>query len=263
MKFVIQYNMMGEQQLSKIRSSVERFPHVFVGMIPFSHEMTANEPLEGVDFIPYGSTLMTTVTKELGWKGLHFDLSTFNYIASANSRADMLNSDSNDYVFQIMDALTFLKQRPEKEVWFIRPSEDLKQFSGQVIEAKECYDWLLDAMLCESSGSYKLDPWTVVVLAQPKNIQAEWRWFVVGGKVVSGSMYRREGQMFQKRETDEATIREAQQFADGWLPDPCCVMDLALVDNEVKVVEFNCINSSGFYDNDVDAIFKALYDYHT
>lgn len=262
MKFVVQYNMMGEQQLSKIRSSVERFPHVFVGIIPFSHEMTANEPLEGTDFIPYGSTLMTTVTKGLGWKGLHFDLSTFNYEAAARNRADMLNAQ---YLMNIGDTIRFMQVDAwgANQQWFVRPSDDLKQFSGQVMEATECADWLTDAMACESSGSYKLEPTTKVVIAEPKNIQAEWRWFVVGGKVVSGSMYRREGQMFQKRENDEATIREAQGLADVWLPDPCCVMDLALVDDEVKVIEFNCINSSGFYDNDVDAVFKSLYDYHS
>jgi hypothetical protein len=58
-------------------------------------------------------------------------------------------------------------------------------------------------------------------------------------------------------------IDEAQELANKWLPDQCCVMDLALVEDELKVIEFNCINSSGFYDHDVDAIFKALWKYHT
>lgn len=261
MKFVVQYNMMGEQQLSKIRSSVERFPHVFAGMIPFSHEITANEPLEGTDFIPYGSTLMTTVTKELEWKGLHFDLQTFNYEASSQNRSDMLNAQ---FIMTIEEAVSFMSTETSgaHQQWFVRPSEDLKQFSGQVMEAKECVDWFKDAMACESSGSYKLEPDTKIVIAEPKNIQAEWRWFIVGGQVISGSMYRREGQMFQQREADVVVAREAQEFADVWLPDPCCVMDLALVNNEVKVIEFNCINSSGFYDNNVDAVFEALYEYH-
>lgn len=261
-KFVIQQNLMGEQQLSKTRAAVEPYPHVYVGLIPFSHEITSNVPLEGTDFIPYGSTLMTNVTKELGWKGLHFDLAQFNYEASALNRTDMLNAQ---FIMTIDEAVRFMTNgmRGANQTWFVRPSEDLKQFAGQVMEAQECADWFKDAMACESSGSYKLEPDTKVVIAEPKNLQAEWRWFVVGGKVVSGSMYRREGQMYLQRETDEATIREAQMLADKWLPDPCCVMDLALVNNEVKVIEFNCINSSGFYDNDVVAVFKALYDYHT
>lgn len=37
-------------------------------------------------------------------------------------------------------------------------------------------------------------------------------------------------------------------------------MDLCAVENGIKVVEFNCLNSSGFYNSDVCAIIKALDD---
>jgi hypothetical protein len=117
-------------------------------------------------------------------------------------------------------------------------------------------------MECQTSGTYKLEPETKVVLCEPKNIQAEFRWFVVDGKVVSGSMYRCRNQLIKQRMTEPEEFDEAQKMADKWLPAPCCVMDLALVDDELKVIEFNCINSSGFYDNDVVAIFKTLWEYH-
>lgn len=259
MKFVIQDNLINADHLEQTRLAIQNYPHLFVGVIPFSHEITSNEPLEGVDYIPYGSTLMTNITKELGWKGLHFDLSQFNYEAATRNRSDMLNAG---LVIDLSDAIEMLHKQPADEMWFVRPSEDLKQFSGQVMEAKECADWMEDAMKCESSGSYKLDADTRIVLARPQNIFAEWRWFVVGGKVVSGSMYRRVGQLYKSRELDDKAIREAQTIADEWLPDPCCVMDLALTEDGVKVIEFNCINSSGFYDNDIAAVFKSLYEYH-
>lgn len=107
----------------------------------------------------------------------------------------------------------------------------------------------------------KIDEDLMIILAAPKKIQAEWRWFIVDGKIVDGSMYRAHGQMRQSHEKDPMLVREAQQFADIWLPSPCCVMDLALVDDEMKVIEFNCINSSGFYKHDVDLIFKKLWEY--
>lgn len=88
-----------------------------------------------------------------------------------------------------------------------------------------------------------------------------FRWFIVGGKVISGSMYLCRGQFRKERIVDRELIKEAQIFADKWIPSLCCVMDLALVDNELKVVEFNCINSSGFYDTDIEAVFKSLYDF--
>jgi hypothetical protein len=37
-------------------------------------------------------------------------------------------------------------------------------------------------------------------------------------------------------------------------------MDLALVDGEMKVIEFNTINSSGLYDHNTEAIILALWE---
>lgn len=257
--FIVQHNLMNDVALSQVSSALQKLniPHKFVGVIPFSHEITSDEPLEGQEFIPYGSTLMTNLTGQtnLQWRGNYFDPSTFHYGVWLKHRSDMLNSG----VMTIAEAIQFLKSQDSKSVWFTRPCEDLKQYSGQVIEAEDCCNWLKDAIQCESSGSYKLEPDTEIILCQPKNIQAEWRWFVVNGQVVSGSMYRFKGQLQKAEELDPYVIREAQYFADDWLPHRNCVMDLALVDGEMKVIEFNTINSSGFYDHNVEMIISELW----
>ena len=263
MKFLIQHNMLNPTELEKIRKAVESYPTVFCGVIPFSRDITGIEDEENqTEFIPYGSTLMTTIGHDVGkWTGLHFDLTKFNYEQAIANRDDMLNTN----VIRLDEAIQILESEvldnPYK-LFFTRPSEDLKQFSGQVIGAEECLSWFKSMLECETSGSYKLEPETKVVLCEPQNIQAEWRWFIVGGKVVSGSMYRWCGQLRKHRVTETEMIDEAQSFADKWLPDDCCVMDLALVDDELKVIEFNCINASGLYANDIPAVFKALWEYH-
>lgn len=259
MKFAVQYNLMNENQLHQSAEAVKPYPHVFVGVVPFSREITANEPLEGVDYIPYGSTLMTNIAKDLGWRGLHFDLSQMNYRTFAMHHPDMLNSN----ILQCSDAITFLKSFDPKTKFFTRPSEDLKQYSGQVIEAGELWPWLQSMNEAVGGGSYYMSRDTDIVIATPQEISAEWRWFIVGGQIVDGSMYRAHGQLRKMHETDKAVIAEAQALADKWLPDQCVVMDTALVGDNVCVVEFNCINASGFYDNDVAKIFKALWEYHT
>jgi hypothetical protein len=90
----------------------------------------------------------------------------------------------------------------------------------------------------------------------------EYRWFIVGGKIISGSIYRKNDALYKERVIDSNTILTAQKLADMWLPHECCVMDTALIGTELKVVEFNCINCSGFFDHDISAVFKALWDYH-
>lgn len=258
MKFLIQHNLMDKEQLQLTKAAVEHYPHEFVGLIPFSREITSTEPLTGTKYIPYGSTLLTNLDYELKWEGLYFDLAKFNYEAAASNRDDMMNAQ---FIKPLNVTIEFLHTRPDNELWFIRPSEDLKQFSGQIIEAKECREWLKDAMECDMSGTYKMEPETMIVLAEPQTIQAEWRWFVVGGEIVDGSMYRANGRLIKNHETETGVIKEAQKFADKWVPSPCCVMDTALVDDKIKVIEFNCINSSGFYNHNVSKIFSALYDY--
>jgi len=257
MKFMIQYNLINEEQLLKIKNSIDKYPHEYVSVLPFSHEIKADEPIEGKDYIPYGSTLFINLSHELKWKGCYFDLETFNYKASVKNRDDMLNSN----IITIDEALKYLKTQPEDKRWFTRPSKDLKQFTVLVNPTHSCIEYFSNALLADTSSIAQLKPDTEIVLCEPRNIDAEYRWFVVGGKVISGSMYRHSGFMFQEMVTDQKVIDEAQTFADKWLPHENCVMDLALVDGEIKVIEFNCLNGSGFYKNDVSAIFDAIWQY--
>lgn len=257
MEFLIQHNLMNEEQLANVKLAVQNYPHRFVGVIPFSHDITSDKELIGTDFIPYGSTLFTTLALEKKWKGLYFDLDTFSMKRAFNNRSDMLN---DGLVICAVDAEKYL--RIDNRDVFIRPDLDLKHFSGQVMNSIDCADWLKDAMsLPPESGTYAISPDMLVIISQPKNIKAEWRWFIVNGEIIDGAMYRNRGQLVKIRETDPEVIKEAQTFADGWLPNLCCVMDLALTDNGLKVVEFNCINSGGFYGHDINKIFKSLYEY--
>ena len=258
MKFMIQHNLINPDHLLEVQLAVEKYPHEFVGVIPFGHEITSDEPITGLDFIPYGSTLFTTLTYEKGWKGNYFDLDVFNYRAFLENRDDMLN----DNVMKIEDAVTYLKTVPPETEFFTRPSLDLKQYVGMVENAGELLAWFKDAMEFSGTGCYKIEEGTEIVLCQPKVIQAEWRYFVVDRKIVSGSQYKYEDRLYPQRVVEQDILDEAQTFADLWLPHDNCVMDLALVDDELKVIEFNCLNSSGFYDNNVQDVFTALWKYH-
>lgn len=254
MKFLVQMNLIHEMGLAQVRDAIESYPHQYVSVIPFSNEFISDEPVEGTDYLAYGSTLFIKLGHELGWQGVYFDYDNFNYETAVKHRSDMLN---DDIILPASEVIPYLESSTV-DTWFIRPALDLKHFNGQVIDRVECIAWLKDAMECASSGSYQIGSDLKIVLAVPKKIQAEWRWFIVDGKVISGAMYRCRGQLVKYRELDQAVITEAQKLADGWLPHRNCVMDTALVDDKLYVVEFNCINGSGFYGHDVSAIFTAL-----
>lgn len=259
--FVVQHNLLSNDLLTAVKDAVQNLPHQFVGLIPFSREITSDKPIEGTNHIPYGSTSFVEATHALGWRGLSFDIEQFSYETACANRDDMLNGGNIHPAAKILE---FLKTLPEDENIFMRPAHDLKQFSGSVYSVRDAVDFLTDAMQTASSGSYKIDRNMLLVVAQSKNILIEWRWFIIGGKVIDGSMYRRNGQLTKNHVNDEGLKTFSQLLADKWLPDSCCVMDTALLDSgETKVVEFNCINASGFYDHDIKKILKAWIGHYS
>lgn len=260
MDFIIQHNMLSNDILLPLLEAVKGLPHQFVGLIPFSREITSNQPIMGLDHIPYGSTSFVETTYELGWKGLSFDKKYFSYNTACHARSDMLNEGR---ILPAVEMVDYLRSLDPEDSIFMRPDPDLKQFSGSVYIIKEALDFLIDAMACTSSGSYKIEPDFLIVASQPKEILGEWRWFVVNGKVIDGSSYRLNGRLGKIHVEGGSFHNNAQELADKWLPSPCCVMDIALLpDSGFKVIEFNCINGSGFYNHDMKKIMKAWWDYH-
>lgn len=264
MKFLIQKNLIGKKDLDKIIEvfETEGIDYELVEVIPFSDELSGID-LKGLSYCPYGSTSLTNISYSLGLLGLHFDLETFNYEAACLNRDDMLNRN----VMRLDEAIQFFNNQIDNgngdTDWFVRPSEDLKQFTGCVIPAQEAHDWFLDMVECATSGTYKLEPETKVVVCEPKKIYSEARFFIVGGKIVEGSVYRVSGDLYSSRLTEEEYSFHQENFVDGkWLPDQCCVMDVADTPDGYKVIEFNCLNSAGMYDCDVGNIFRALWKYH-
>lgn len=258
MKFLIQNNLMNEVQLAKLSKAVSKYPHQFCGVVPFSREITSDTPIEGTDYIPYGSTLMTTILSDMGMKGMEFDLNLMNYECFRQNHPMMLNEGP---ILSLTNACDYLNHFDRDREFFVRPSKDLKQFSGTVETASEMFDWFHSMMAAGvGGGSYYMAPEEKVVLASVKEIKAEWRWFIIDGKIVSGSMYRAHGQMRQIEELDGNVIAEAQQLGDIWIPHKNVVMDTALVGDEIKVIEFNCIHSAGFYANNVEKIIDAWWN---
>jgi hypothetical protein len=91
-------------------------------------------------------------------------------------------------------------------------------------------------------------------VAEVREIDAEWRLFLVGSSVVSGSMYRPSAERSLPKELVEFAEAAAQRFR----PAPVFVMDMARVEHTWKIVECNCFNGSRFYEADVNAIVRAV-----
>lgn len=208
------------------------------------------------DYIPYGSTSLMKIAKARNWP-FYFTNDNFNVAVWAKKHTKMLNNDAVTMTLSAAKAIA--EQFRASDGYFVRPLDDNKSFAGMVLEASDLVKWVnrLDENVCDVNSS------TLIALSKPKHILAEWRYFIVDSKIVSGSMYRLRGQSTKFTEEDDSKVlSEAQNLANEWLPHPCCVMDIALADDDKPyIIEFNGINASGFYGHNVTAIVKAVGHY--
>lgn len=255
--WVVQANLIDPIQINQIVIALQRrnIGYVDVEILPFIEEIKflTDEPTQ-TKVIPYGSTKLARLAKERSWTGMFFDRELFRVDTWNINRNDMLNSDAR--VMLVAELNKEFESIPDNDMYFIRPVEDLKAFNGTITHAKEIRRWMSSV----DSGNFSFDATTPVIVARPKNILAEWRWFIVDSKIISGSIYKMHGQRLVQRETDDAVIDEAQELADKWLPNRTCVMDVALTNDGPKVIEFNCFNSAGFYYHDIGAVVQAVTD---
>jgi hypothetical protein len=151
---------------------------------------------------------------------------------------------------------------------FIRPCEDLKTFTGRIIEEDELTKWQFSINEGEhSSDSIVLTNDTMVMVSPVKQILREWRFFVVGGKVISGSQYRDVYGLSESEMVDSYIYDYAQQMVNLWKPADCFVIDIAGTSSckdgyELSILEVNCLNGSGLYQCDAAKIFGAIENFY-
>lgn len=254
--WVIQCNLINQGHYEKVWDACTELgiPKEALLVIPFDDSPLTIESKDDY-LIPYGSTSLCKRAQIQGMKGLYFNPDTFRCDVWFKNRSDMVNRDGD--VMPMVDAHEYMKKKEGS--YFIRPVDDLKFFNGEVTTAEDFAKWL--DMVRFGGGTS--DPFHEIMVAPAKNISLEVRFFVVGGRVITGSIYRREGRLCKEAvDNNQEMMAEAQKFADGWLPHETVCMDLALVDGKhLEVLEFNCFNATGFYHHDIKAVVKAATDY--
>lgn len=165
---------------------------------------------------------------------------------------DLLNSD-----YYIIPYAEFVRRKLINV--FIKPEYGLKSFVGQVF----------DGDFQKLSPWGEIDPLTLVVVAEPKKIKAEFRYIICDKKVITGSEYRWDNVLDVRRDTHPICDALAQKIAEAeWQADRVYVCDVALLEQyhdgnfdkiEVaKVVELNAFSSSGLYACDTVKIVEAV-----
>lgn len=138
---------------------------------------------------------------------------------------------------------------------FVRPSSGSKLFHGQLLEI-ENFD-----KQYEKLNFYDFSSDALVVLAEPVNLDAEWRLVVCDKKIIAASQYRMQDFMPKIMDNCPEDVREfGQKIAEGeFQPDPAWVLDIARTrDGRLRLIEINSFSCSGLYACDKEAVVREV-----
>jgi hypothetical protein len=96
-----------------------------------------------------------------------------------------------------------------------------------------------------------------IVISDIKQIQEEYRFFIHKDKILASSRYMLNSEVNPSNIVPEFLTGCAKDYAKLYNPADIFVMDLAVTNEGIKIVEYNCWNASGFYHCNIrDLIFQ-------
>ncbi len=143
---------------------------------------------------------------------------------------------------------------------FIKPYKDAKIFTGKVFTKIKWEDFVEESLL--NPKTPLLTKESLVQFSLTQEIIKEARLWIVGKQIVASVYYRFHKDVTFEREVAIEGIEFAKKMIDIFNVAEGFVMDICLTYDGWKIVEINCINSSGFYPNlNVKSLIKSLNVY--
>jgi hypothetical protein len=269
MLHIIQENLFRETNYKILISTLQKFEieYKIVRVFPFVDKVVDIEKIpEDFDTVEdleeleidglvwcWGSTKLTKICEERGWKPGTLYNKNHNYLEYSKYWKDLLvNYDS--IITTIGSEINW--DTTEK---FLRPTEDTKAFTGAIFD-KEKWENTKESFL-KNEYYTKFTKDTTIQVSSVKKIQKEIRLWVVNGEIITGSYYRLGNRMYLDSNIESQAIEFAKKvigiysIADAW------VLDICMCNDEWKIVECGCINHAGFYASEVDKMVIAVENY--
>jgi hypothetical protein len=192
-----------------------------------------------------GAIKMAKIAEQKNWYPGSFLNANYNFsIWLRELKDELLNADCLIGTLLDLDVSNL-------EKFFIRPTEDNKAFDGMIIERELFLSW-------RKSESKKEIQTLNVIVSSPKKIYSEYRFFIVEYRIVTASLYKVQDNPLLSSHVPKNIVRYVESIIDRWLPSSSVVIDVAVTDDGFKIIEFNNINSSGFYAIDIDKYVCAI-----
>lgn len=252
MRWIVQDNLIAEntrQQLLQLLDA-RGVARTTVKLVPFFHALAGPAPDVAGPVFVYGSTGLGYVAKQRGWQPGYFD-QNLDYELMLN-RYGSLALNAGAVCAPLGDI------QPGWARFFVRPVEDNKSFAGMVMTQDEFATFRSNVAALSEEQDVTLRLVDRIVAAPLTRIEAEYRFFVIAGRVVTGSCYKVGDQVQSSPRVPEAVQAFAQSCVDHWHPNAAFTIDIAETPEGLRVIELNSANSAGFYACDVGAIIDAV-----
>lgn len=194
----------------------------------------------------YGSKTFATIAENMKLEPGSFMTEQFEFeIFQRELGNELLNNQ-----FMIGELSTL---NPIAEEFFIRPTGNTKLFTGMSITKKDFLEWQK-----REDKEDSLYIGQTLMVAPLQSIKAEYRFFVVNQKVITGSSYKVDGKVDISCKPSFEVIRYTEKMVDKFPLAKAFVIDIAETEKGLKVIEYNNINTSGLYGCDELAFVRAI-----
>ena len=257
MYFLVQSNIYLDPDHDKIFDALEDLGIAYEAVTVKSTDTSLPITTDRKDVFVYGSVQMARLAKQyMNWYPGSFYGGNHLYEIYAKQYGSNLLNDAIR-IAKLTDDLVW--QNGEKK--FIKPYQVAKAFTGKVFEKEEWEDFIIEG-LAHPKRFMKED--MLIQIAKPKETIKEARLWIVGGQIIDAGYYKFNGDFPFEATVATEGIAFAKEMIGLFNVEEAFVMDICYTLEGWKIVEINCINSSGFYTNtNVKSILKALDIYFT
>lgn len=192
--------------------------------------------------------------KEFFKKGIDYDIKSFDQaVYSKIPEVNNILLNGNDTKYYSFEEL---KYKLFENDMFIKPSKDLKSFNGGILEVGET---LLN-YLYRTGGNIEESQKELIIVSEVKNIKSEYRFFMYKNEILLSSKYYENKKLDINSYVPNNIIDKAIEYGSIYNPKDFYVMDLCTFydTDEIKVVEYNCWNASGFYGGNIKYFISRI-----
>lgn len=255
MYWILQENIYAEKGLTDLLNVLERagIPHSEHKVVPFVGELMPDIDVDG-PVILIGTYSLRHIAKKKNWTPGVFDIGNWSYQDHVNNWGmRMLNADSMYTQYRHVPVIF-----PRDKIRFIRPVNDSKAIAGTVYDRETFMKDYNNVMSLGAGNGSTLDGDTLMMVSSVKNIQREYRVWVVDGKPVTASQYKIGGRVVYDGNVEPSVYQYVEDLCRDWVPHRAFVVDIGIVNDEYRVIETNTLNAAGLYHCDVNKLVGAI-----